>query len=265
MLEIMFVIAIAIEIIFPLVLAFWAIRKLGSSWIVFAVGALAFVCSQVIHIPIVLGIQPVWSSPEFTSMPLLTRALISGVSLGFLAAICEEPMRWLSFQLLHEKGDKVKTGVVMGIGHGGIESIVLVGFSVLSSFILMISIRDGGMSIPQVTPEMVQEYFATPWHLPLAGAVERLAAISFHIGMSLVVWKSVKHRSWLWFLGAIVAHTLFNTIAVMMSTMGAGVWAIEVVMVLLAALMMIWVIRTAREEMPEDDDNKPLLQESAAV
>jgi uncharacterized membrane protein YhfC len=266
MLEMMFIIAIIIEIGFPIALAFFLIRKMKSSWVVVAVGAMAFVVSQFIHFPILQGLQPAWTSEQFLAMPEMVQNLIYAITLGFLAGICEEPMRWLSFQLLHEKGDNVQTGVLLGVGHGGVESIVLVGLTVLSNFVVMVGLQNGWISeIPGVTPDMVTGFFSIPWHLPLAGAVERLSAVGLHIGLSVMVWQSVKRRNLLWFLAAILVHALFDAASVMLVIMGVGTWAIEAVVFSVALVIVLWTIKTIKREWAIQMENEPTPAEIAAV
>ena len=265
MLEMMFIIAIIIEIGFPIALAFYLTRKMRTSWVVVAVGALAFVVSQVIHLPIVLGLQPAWTSEQFAAMPQLVQSIIYGVTLGFLAGVCEEPMRWLSYRLLHEKGDRVETGVLLGVGHGGVESVVLVGIPVLINLVTMISIQNSGLEVPNVSPEMVTNFFNTPWHLPLAGAIERLSAIGLHIGLSIMVWKSVKHRSWLWFLGAVLLHALFDAITVIISTLGVNTWIIEAIILAMSAGVIVWTVKTVKKELAIQLENEPPIEDSFSV
>ncbi len=250
MLESMFVVAILFEVVFPIVLAFWAVRKLGSSWFIVAMGIVAFVLSQVIHIPLLLGLRPLLETAGFTSLPPAVSLVLTGLFYGLLAGICEEPMRWLAYKVIKEKGQRPKSSVVLGIGHAGVESVILVGVSVAATFFTMLSIRSSGVAMQGISLEMMQQYFALDWYLPLAGAVERLSAIGIHIGMSVVVWKSIRHRSWKWFLAAVLLHTAYDAIAVIMSMSGVGMWVIETVFVVFAGLSIFWTIRTLKSEVP---------------
>ncbi len=263
MLESMFVIAILIEVVFPIALAFWAVRKLGSSWFVVGIGALAFVLSQVIHIPLLLGLQPLLQTAGFTSLSPTVNLILTGLFYGLLAGICEEPMRWLAYKVIKEKGQRPNSSVVLGIGHGGVESVVLIGISVAATFFTMLSIRSTGVAIPGISLEMMQQFFAMDWYMPLAGAVERLSAIGIHIGMSVVVWKSVRYRSWKWFLGAVLLHTAYDAIAVIMSLGGTNVWIIEAVFIVFAALSIFWTIRTIKSDVPLQIE-EPILEASEA-
>ena len=266
MLEMMFIIAIIIEIGLPIALAFFLKRKLKSSWVVVAVGSLAFVISQLIHIPILIGLQPAWLSEQYLSMPPIIQTLIYAITLGFLAGVCEESMRWLSFQLLREKGENVQTAVLLGVGHGGVESVVLVGFSVLSNFVVMVGLHNGWIPEMQgITNDMVVSFFNTPWHLPLAGAVERISALGLHIGLSLLVWQSIKNRSWIWFFGAIVVHALFDAIAVMTASFGLNTWLIELIIILMASVVVYWAVKFVKQEWALQLENEPTPEEIAAA
>jgi uncharacterized membrane protein YhfC len=210
--------------------------------------------SQLIHIPLLLSLQPVLQTPGFVNLSPAVQPWLTGLFYGFLAGVCEEPMRWLAYKVIHERGHNVRSSIVLGIGHGGVESVALVGFSVLASFVTMLQIRYIGLEVPGITPEMVNQFFATDWSLPLAGAIERLSAISIHIGMSVVVWKAIHHRSWLWFLAAIMLHTIYDGVAVAFSSLGLNVWLIEGVFVVFAVISILWSIRTVRAHMLLEED-----------
>ena len=266
MFEIINIFAIIMENIFPIALAFFLIRKMKSSWKVVAVGAIAFVVSQIIHIPILQGLEPAWSSKQFLDMPPMVRNLIYAVTLGLLAGICEEPMRWLSFKLLREKGDEVQTGVLLGVGHGGIESILVIGYVTLVNMIILVSLKNGWLTeYPGVTPDMITQYFSSPWHLPLVGVVERLSAISLHIGLSVMVWKSIKYRSWKWFIGAILFHTFFDFVAVMTVKLDLYIWVIEAIIFLISLTILIWTIKTVKKEWALQMEHEPVLDEISDI
>ncbi|HET59587.1 MAG TPA: YhfC family intramembrane metalloprotease, partial [Chloroflexi bacterium] len=144
MLTAAFIVAFLLEIFLPFVLGVYVWKKFGANWKVFALGAAAFVVSQIIHIPLLglyqrgftlLGITP-------TTMPFLQFNLIHALMLGLLAGICEEPMRWIAFKLLKKQGDTSRAAVMLGLGHGGVESI-LVGLSVMNAAIALIMWNSG--------------------------------------------------------------------------------------------------------------------------
>ena len=258
MLEAMFVVSIVVEIGLPIVLAVWAVKKLGVAWGVIGMGAIAFVFSQLVHIPLLGALKPVLQIPAITGLPAGTLAIVTGAFYGILAGLCEEPSRWLAFKFLHERGQKPNNAVALGIGHGGIESVLFVGISVLSNFVVMLLIRAGSLNIPQITPDMVTQYFSMPWHIPLAGAVERVSTIALHIGMSMMVWKSIRHSNWKWLAGAILVHAVYDGAAVAMVRLGVTTWIVEAVFVVLGALSVYWVVYSLKTETPlEIEEGQP--------
>lgn len=250
MLEGMFILAILIEVVFPVILAFWAVKKLGVTWAMIGMGAIAFIFSQLIHIPLVGALQSVLVLPFFSNLPSFISPWVIGLFYGLLAGICEEPSRWLAFKFMREKGEKPNNAIALGIGHGGIESILFVGLTVLANFVLMLLIRNGSVTIPEVTPDMVTQYFGNAWYAPLSGAIERLSTICLHLGMSLMVWKAVRYHSWKWILGAILIHTFYDMTAVALSALGVNVWIIEGIYALLGAASIYWIIQAIRNQEP---------------
>jgi ABC-2 type transport system permease protein len=79
--------------------------------------------------------------------------------------------------------------------------------------------------------------------LPFAGLVERLAAMTLHVALSVLVWRAFKERRWWLVLVALGLHTLFDTTAVALTQLTDNVWLIEAVLVTAAGLLGVWVWR----------------------
>ena len=110
---------------------------------------------------------------------------------------------------------------------------------------LFFLLKEGDLQLPAITAGDVASYWNTPWHLPLAGALERLIAITLHITLSAMVWLSVRNRSWGWMVGAILLHALFNVLAVLLlQTFQWSAWGIEGILLILSALclsLLYWI------------------------
>src|SRR5215470_12197080 len=109
----------------PLVLGLIARRRLNVEWRYFWFGALIFLLFQLVtRVPIVQIIQTVITPQLQASRPLLFAWL------GFLAltaGLAEEIGRYVGYRWF--MGREAKTwpkGVMYGLGHGGLESMVLV-------------------------------------------------------------------------------------------------------------------------------------------
>jgi uncharacterized membrane protein YhfC len=135
------------------------------------------------------------------------------------AALFEEVGRYLGMRLLVLPTGNPGTAVAYGIGHGGLEAI-LVGLAGLNLFIYAVMLNSGhfdalvGLGVPQqaLTPLRtgLQHQTMTPLVL---GSVERLSAVLVQIGLSLVVWRAVERRRLTWLGLAIVLHAAVDFFA----------------------------------------------------
>ncbi|NLL76529.1 MAG: YhfC family intramembrane metalloprotease [Clostridiales bacterium] len=142
------------------------------------------------------------------------------------AGIFEETGRFIAFKFFMKNNDKKEDAITYGIGHGGIESILVVGFSMLSSIFLISTLKSmGGIDgyvamVPVESQELVRtslmSLYTTPPYIYLLGAVERVATIAFHIALSFFVFMAVKRPGKLYFYPvAILLHVFLDIFAVL--------------------------------------------------
>ncbi|MCZ7684336.1 MAG: YhfC family intramembrane metalloprotease [Sandaracinaceae bacterium] len=243
----------------PVALALVLKRRLGTRWWLFVLGALSFVASQVVHMPLLYGATAAFRSGSLPQPPD-TWWWFSPVFLGLAAGACEEPARWLAFRVvLRREEDRGREAALMvGAGHGGVESI-FIGLLVPLTLVNMIVMR--GLSGPEVaalsfgsldaaaaeqTAAQVAEFWAAPFWTPLLSAFERAMTIPFHVAMSALVAYGVRARKTLWALPlAIGLHALVDAFAVYAAprwsavTVELALFAI-VAPVAAAALVLTW-------------------------
>lgn len=241
----MYTIAVIVEIGVPVALAIWLTRRYKFGWEVIGVGVLTFIASQVIHIPLLAGIGSAMNALGIDFPTGVLGTILSGFYLGFMAGICEEPMRYFGFKLLKKRAKPFESGVLAGAGHGGVESI-FIGLSVLANFVIISLVSKGGMEFPGLTPEIIDSVVNATWYMPLLGAVERLSTIILHITLSVLVWRAVSHRKIGWFLLAIAYHMLVDATAVIMVQLGVNVILIEVALLILAGIN-IWLLTSMKK------------------
>jgi uncharacterized membrane protein YhfC len=150
--------AVVVALILPLVCGLWlALRKNGYLKPLL-LGVTTFAVFQgAIRIPL---ITLVLSETTWYSMFTVTRPLLHAMFLSSTAALFEEGGRWLVMSLFMRNRHRVSDGIAFGVGHGGLEAILLVGFS---AAILLVAGTQ--------TPPVMQ---------PLLGGVERLSAMTTH-------------------------------------------------------------------------------------
>jgi len=140
----------------------------------------------------------------------------------FAAGIFEETARFLSFHLLKKNFGGIGTGLSYGIGHGGIEAILLAGLTMISSIIMSISINSGNAADLGSSPAIlaqINELVGTGPALYLLSGLERIIAVTIHISLSMFVWCAVKVKGKLWLYPvSIVLHAVANIAPVMYQT-----------------------------------------------
>ena len=268
-LKLSFILTVLIQIGVPLGLGFWLARRAANAgvftrkaaWGIFGVGVLTFIGSQVVHIPLLAGLTALFKLPGMWQPSAAFAPWFNAIMLGLLAGLCEEPARWIGFKLLRAKARPHLAALLAGAGHGGIESI-FIGLMVLVNFVTMLAVQaaiNSGASLPanlELLKAQAGLFWDTPWHHVLAGGVERLAAITLHISLSVLVWRGVtaaRGGGW-WLAGAILLHSLVDMLAVASSQIWQWpVWSIEALVAALAlgtAGLALWAWRTAPRPEP---------------
>ena len=214
-------------IILPIVLAFYLTRKFKLSWKLVLGGALTFIASQVLHIPLVFGLTALFKNGVL-SIPAAWTALFNAIVLGLLAGIFEETARWVLYKFILKGAKTWNEGVLVGVGHGGVEAVILGGLA-LVSIVSMIAMRNAdlsGFGIPtdqlELAKKQVAEFWSAPVYMAFLGLVERVFAVCLHLSLSVMVLYSVVYRKPIWFWIALLWHALVDGLAVcLLPKMGA--------------------------------------------
>ncbi len=233
----------------PLGLAIALRRRYVAPWYLFCVGAVAFVAAQIVHIPLNEWLTDIGLiGPVAADAPDLWR---TAVVLGFSAAISETTARVVAFWILfrYHKAQHFEDGVMVGLGHGGIEAMLFGAVLTAASFTALLSLQGTdlsslGLTADQLTAvtQQLEMVDSSPFVI-FAGLVERAAAISLHVIVSVLVWLSFKRRTPIYALIGLLFHALFDTLAVLLPQFTQNVWLIEGVFVLLAGLGLLWLWR----------------------
>jgi len=164
---------------------------------------------------------------------------------AFMAGIFEESARFIAFKILKRKYEGIGTALSYGIGHGGIESILLAGLAMISSIATSIIINTGNIEIITgklqgdalaVANYQLQALIATAPYMFLVGGFERVMAMAVQLSLSVAVFYSVfgKNKLWLYPL-AILFHAIVDIPAVIFQLGGIkSVFMVEGIVCLLA-------------------------------
>ena len=163
--------------------------------------------------------------------------------------------------LLKKEPTETKPGVSYGLGHGGVEMLILFGFSMISTLTMAIMVNLGQTDtlLSSAPAEAQDQLTATFEQLKTTGAGtyllglwERFSAITLHVGLSLLVWAAVrKGGKWLWFFpAAILLHALVDGLAVILSKTGASMVTVELIIMALAIAVAALAWMVARRAFP---------------
>lgn len=237
------------SIILPIM--FLIIWKFKSRYDVkpFVIGAICFLVSALVieslfH-SLVLGID----SP-------ISRAINNSVFLyvlyGCLAAgIFEETGRLIGFKYFLKHDNKKEASIMYGIGHGGIEAIMLVGVT----FVLYWAIMKGFINVDATTEMQLKPILSSLTSFQcLMSMIERTYAIVVHIALSILVFISVHKKKKSLFFLAILLHALFNIPAALYQRSILGLLTVEIIGIIFAILILVLAINLYKSYKNEEED-----------
>lgn len=194
-------------------------------------------------------------------LPLVMNSDIGYVIYGTLAAgIFEESGRFVVCKLLMKKRSDNENAIMLGIGHGGIEAIILMGLVMLSYLVNVLVVNSMGFeefvnTAGATSPETIDALRAQlesigKCDVPfvLLSAFERICAMTLHISMSVVVMKSASVPGKLWlYPAAIIMHALFDVPAALYQRgIISEMWVCELFLGLFAAGAVFASVQAAK-------------------
>jgi uncharacterized membrane protein YhfC len=213
-------ISIFIIIILPLTLAIYLSVKHRGQLRHILLGAGTFFISQVlIRIPIIQYVLP--RTTWYNLLPV-TSPIAYIIFLSFTAGLFEEAARYVAMGIFMKRQGDLIDGISFGIGHGGIEAILMVGVNLAVA--------------------LLNSVLQDPYEILLAG-FERLSAMAFHVGASVLIFYGLKQRKPVFLPLCIAVHTIFNTIPMLMLQNGISIIYVELVIFLAGASTLFFAIR----------------------
>ena len=232
-----FVFSIFVMIGLPIIAAIWFKRKFGGRWWGFFAGAITFGLTQLVfRIPLVGVLQVLVTKAVDLTQPVYLYIWL--IFLSYTAGLVEEWGRFGAYKLLIKDVRDWKGGVLLGLGHGGFESIIA-GISLFSTVVIYYA---GQAFFPHtmIVQQVAVALNGLPFYMTLLGAFERVAAISMHIALSLVVLSAVRsgRTSIVWV--SVMIHGTVNIIAVALNQqVGPVVAEAFMLLVLIACIFYI--------------------------
>lgn len=251
------ILTVIFVIVYPLILAIIARRYLHVGWRYFGYGVLIFLLFQVVtRIPLVTWLQRVLAPQLAASQALL---LTWSLALALTAGLFEEIGRYVAFRWFMRHEEKTwSKGVMYGIGHGGLESMLLVGgLRILQLYNIVFNSLTGLRllnSAQRIAAEhQLAQINAAPAWIPLLVAWERLWTVPIHIGLSIIVLQVFRRHDILWLWLAVLLHAFVDSTALLVPRwLGTGPTTSLIIegtiMVYgIAALWITWQLRNQED------------------
>lgn len=244
--------AAALMIALPICLALYLWRVQKQSWKLFSLGALAFISAQIIHLPVLFGLTFLFQQNVLPSPPKEYALYFNAVVLGLLAGLFEEVARYLFYRFVIKEARSYPQALMFGTGHGGIEAIIL-GVIVAITLVQMLALQNVDLkTLPlsadqlALAQKQVAEYWSAPATLILLAPLERIFALTLHLGLSVVVLRGFTQKNIAYLFFAIFWHALINGVAVVSLNWVGAYWTEAIIggFAILNVIGLIWLRRS---------------------
>jgi uncharacterized membrane protein YhfC len=212
---VMAVVAGVFVIACPFILGGIAHKKLAVGWKYFWFGALVFLVFQLLtRLPLVTVLQKTVLASLLRTSTVFTWTWL--VVLAVTAGLFEEVGRYVGYRLFMGREPKTWSKAVMfGLGHEGLESIVLVGgqivLTLLSIAILsVINVNSLPAAQRQEAIQQMAAINAQPVWLPLQAIWGRLWSFPLQVALSVMVLQVFRQHQMRWLFLAIMFHALVD-------------------------------------------------------
>ena len=245
-------------------------EKIFPAWLLGATGF--FVTQMLIRVPILTVLQTQDWFIVFSRKNLFLYAF----SLAFTAGLFELAGRFVVAKLM-VKDLTFRRSLAAGLGHGGIEAMLLVGMTYINNLIYIVMINTAtfdsmiaevaaaGTAVPQLEAtlaqlEMIRTQLTTsPASMFLLGALERILAMICHAGMSMIVCYGVATKKLLpCLLTCLGIHTLIDLtagISLLANTVlsQTAVYVVIYLILAAAAVLSLLIIRKLHSRWPKKE------------
>ncbi len=220
----------------PVFLSLYLVRRFHAKLSTILIGAgtfflFALVLESLMH-------QWVLKGPH--GAVIMDNTLLFALYGGLAAGIFEETGRFLSMKILMKKEpSEPLPGIAYGVGHGGMEMLIIFGITMIGNLVFSAMINSGqtdvlfskasGEAAGQLQAQLDQLQALGAGTL-LIGLWERFSALILQVGISLIVWVAVrKGGNYLWLFPAAVAlHAIVDAGAVLLQK-SAGMVPLELI------------------------------------
>lgn len=245
------VFSIFVGIVLPIVLMILVWKKTGARISTFFIGCAVFIVFALVlesfmHAA-VLGL---------TGTAITGNIWLYGLYGGLAAALFEEVGRLVAMKFFMKECLDMPNALMYGVGHGGIEAILILGMTSISNLVTSAMINSGALvsaleAMDGATAKQLSALWTSPAYLFYLGGVERILAIILQIVMSVMVFQALKTgKKFFWFI-AFMMHFVVDAVTVVIAEFLPTAAVEALVAVMVAAAVWIAVRLTQKQTVSE--------------
>lgn len=233
--------AAVFSVALPVVLLLVWRKKTGARTMPFFIGMLVFFLFAMVLERLLNSF--VLQSAGAVSLFLRDHDIAYIIYAAVVAGLFEETGRFLAFKTVLRNHTEKRTAVTYGIGHGGIEIMLVLGLSYALMLAALLTNGSGGALGVYFSSAQLQ----TPGTVGLA-VLERLFAMSAHVGLSVLVFFAVWDAQRLWYYPlAIWLHALIDVPAALWQRDLLPLWQTEAIVGVLSVVILLTGISVYRK------------------
>lgn len=182
---------------------------------------------------------------------------------GLAAGLFEETGRFLAMKFCMKNTLNRENAILFGIGHGGIEAILLVGLTYVNNLIYSLLINSGSLTsllsaydanTQQTVLRQLTALGTTPSYLFYMAGVERINAMLLHVVLSYLVYLAVRNRKTGLYVLSVFLHAMVDAGFILLSSKLSLVLC-EVIL-FAAVLLLAFALYKYEKTHMKDDPNR---------
>lgn len=182
---------------------------------------------------------------------------------GLAAGLFEETGRFLAMKFCMKNTLNRENAILYGIGHGGIEAILLVGLTYVNNLIYSLLINSGSLTsllsaydadTQQTVLQQLTVLGTTPSYLFYIAGMERINAMLLHVVLSYLVYLAVRNRKTGLYVLSIFLHAILDAGIILLSTKLPLILCEAIL--LAAVLLMAFAICKYEKKLMKVDSNR---------
>lgn len=235
----------ALSVLFPVMLLIYYRRKEKISFKLVAIGAIIWVVfSQILEKLLHLFVM---------NTALINYSLLFSIYAALAAGLFEEVGRFTAFKIFLKNKREWKDGMAYGIGHGGIEAILIGLMGGVQNIIFVNMLNSGTLEsslvgkLSSAQVESLKVSLTSPSFLFAIGGFERVFAVIIHIALTFVVLYGIRNRKNIFLLYAVLLHALVDFVPALYQThIVKSLFGTEFILFTMACIAIVWIVRSKK-------------------